>query len=90
MTLARESNGSIADDKLRIFCCTSTACLSSISEAFKQAFQDTRAGRMIIADIGHQLPALLDDLERSAGAAYLGGFVLRFGAALFPHRADLP
>ena len=28
-------------------------------KALKQAFQHPRAGRMIIADIGHQLPAWL-------------------------------
>ena len=32
---------------------------------------------MIIADIGHQLPALLPDFERAAGLADLGDIVLR-------------
>src|SRR6478752_76646 len=45
-------------------------------KALKQAFQHTRAGRMIITDIGHQLPAGLRDLERAPGPADLGGLVL--------------
>src|SRR6185437_15816574 len=46
-------------------------------EALKQAFQHARTDRMVVADIGHQLPALLHDLERTAGPADLGGLVLR-------------
>src|SRR6185437_6976460 len=45
-------------------------------EALKQTLQYPRAGRMIIGHIGHQLPALLPDLERAFGLADLGNIVL--------------
>ena len=47
-------------------------------ETFEQALQHAGAGRVIIADIGHQLPGLLPDLERTVGLADLGDIVLRF------------
>src|SRR5438045_8171321 len=45
-------------------------------EALEQAFQYPRASRVVIADIGHQLPAQLRDLERAFGLADLGNIVL--------------
>ena len=46
-------------------------------KTFKQALQHFGAGRVIVADICHQLPALLPDLERTSGLADLGDIVLR-------------
>ena len=46
-------------------------------QPLEQSFQHFCAGRMIVADIGHQLPALLDDFEMALGRADLGGIVLR-------------
>src|SRR5579883_3543282 len=46
-------------------------------EAFEQAMQDPAAGGVVIADVVHQLPALLADLEMSRGFADPGDIVLR-------------
>ena len=47
-------------------------------ETFKQAGKDAGASRVIVADIGHELPGLLADLERTVALAHLGDIVLRF------------
>ena len=66
-------------------------------ETLEQSFQHLCAGRVIIADIGHQLPALLADLELALGDADLGGIVLRIeqraqegSRNLLPARARSP
>src|SRR5450631_1991439 len=43
------------------------AAVASGRQAGEQSFQHARAGRVIIADIGHQLPALLPNLEGAGG-----------------------
>ena len=45
-------------------------------QALKQPPQHGGAGRMVIADIGHQLPALLSDFERAMRLADLGDIIL--------------
>ncbi len=51
---------------------------AACGEAFEQPLEHFCAGRVIVGDIGHQLPALLPDLECAAGLADTDGIVLRF------------
>ena len=50
---------------------------ASGGEAFEQPLQHFRTGRVIIGNIGHQLPGLLPDFERAAGRADFSSIVLR-------------
>src|SRR5262249_51051013 len=46
-------------------------------EAFEQSVEQARTGRMIIGDVGHQLPALLLDFEDAFGCTRLRSVILR-------------
>src|ERR1700730_4666069 len=47
-------------------------------EAFEQSLEHPGAGRVIIADTGHQLPCRLPDFENAAGFVDISNIVLRF------------